>query len=425
MKNTTLGYIEFNNQFLMLLRDVDKSDGSLGKWLGIGGKIEEKETADQCFIREVFEETGISLKQEDIKRRGIVDFKSSNYDDERMFLYTANVTSDFFNPDCNEGKLQWINKNQVTSLNMWEGDAVFLGKLLNQDSFFVCSLIYDGENGDKLKDVIDDRLILSDVDSLEDEKLFLYTSLNENNLKRVYEPKEGVFIAETPVVIKRAVDNGYEPESFLCEHRLLFELVQYSYMNVPMFSASSDVLCDLTGYGLTHGMLSVMKRKKTLSLDELLYKNDIRRIAVLENVMNPANTGAIVRSAAALSVDAVIFTKGAADPLYRRAIRVSMGNIFDMPYSFVDGTEWINTLKNSGFKIVSTALSEDSVFINDEKINNIKNEKLAICFGTESTGISPELLKNSDYVVKIPMSKHVDSLNVAAASAVTFYALCL
>lgn len=442
MKNTTLGYIEFDNCFLMLYRGVDKKDGSLGKWLGIGGKLEKGETADECFIREVYEETGIVLSSKDIHRRGIVDFKSSNYEDERMFLYTATASSDYIKPDCNEGNLEWINKSEIHSLNMWEGDFVFLNKLLSDNSFFVFSLIYDGENGDELKEIIEDKLILTDIDSLTDDRVFLYTGLNENNLKHVYEPAEGVFIAETPVVIERAIENCYEPESFLCEHKLLFDLAKYSHIDVPKYSAKSDVLCELTGYGLTHGMLSVMRRKKLLSLDELLEqgtmennaadevmdnneKREIRKIAVLENVMNPANTGAIVRSAVALNVDAIIFTKGAADPLYRRAIRVSMGNIFDMPYTIVNGQSWVDTLKDKGYKIVSTALSDKTKDINAPEIQKLKNEKIAICFGTESTGISNELLDASDYIVKIPMSKNVDSLNVAAASAVIFYSLCV
>lgn len=452
MKQTTLGYIEFENKYLMLCRDIDKHDGSLDKWIGIGGKLEPKEDADACFIREVFEETGITLAKSEIKRRGIVDFKSEKYPDERMFLYTAKVANDYFNPDCNEGTLKWIDKNDILSLNLWEGDIVFLKRILNLDitrienesnilkskeSFFVLSLIYGGTTGEELVEVQEDKLVHTDITSLEDDKLYLYTSLNENNLRRVYEPAEGVFIAETPVVIERAVYNNYKPESFLCEHRLLFDLAKYAYLDVPIFSSSSETLCDLTGYGLTHGMLSVMRRKKLMTLEEIICdkntnqpvesdnKNDVKKIAVLEDVMNPANTGAIVRSAAALGVDAMIITKGASDPLYRRAIRVSMGNIFDMPYTRVKDYKWVDTLKENGFKIVSMALSEDSHNINDSEIKRLKDEKLAICFGTESTGISDELLQKSDYVVKIPMSKNVDSLNVAAASAVTFFALCI
>lgn len=487
MKQTTLGYIELNNKYLMLCRDIDKQDGSLNKWIGVGGKLEKGESADECFIREVKEETGISLSLSQIKRRGIVDFKSEKYPDERMYLYTAKISTcenekcdDFMIAGsgldilkaaekaeefiCTEGTLKWIEKDEILKLPMWEGDAVFLNKLINGNSFFVMSLIYGGENGDELCETVDERLILSDVNSLSDEKLFLYTGLNENNLKRVNEPKLGVFIAETPVVIDRAVENGFIAESFLCEHRLLFDAAKYAYLEAPVYSTSKETLCELTGYGLTHGMLAVMKRRKLPALSELLKSDagynrgetkdylanngEIKRIAVLEDVMNPANVGAIVRSAAALNVDAMILTSGASDPLYRRAIRVSMGNIFDMPYTIVKGSDWIKELKEAGFKIVSMALSDNAVDINDPILDEIKGRdrldshygygdfktdenvnkkgsKVAICFGTESTGISRHLLDNSDYVVKIPMSKNVDSLNVAAASAVAFYALCL
>lgn len=158
MKRTTLGYIEFDDKYLMLYRNVDKSDGSLGKWLGVGGKIENDETEDICFIREVQEETGITLNESDIVLRGIIDFKSDSYESERMYLYTATTHSDYFNPLCNEGNLKWINKNEILSLNMWEGDHVFLERLLNSDSYFEMSLIYGGKNGEELVDVSDKLL---------------------------------------------------------------------------------------------------------------------------------------------------------------------------------------------------------------------------------------------------------------------------
>ena len=153
---------EYNNSYLMLYRDVDKSDGSLGKWLGVGGKFEENETADVCFIREVFEETGIILKKDDIVARGIVDFKSNNYANERMYLYTASVDSDYYDKTCNEGKLSWIKKDEILNLNMWEGDHVFLERLLADKPLFNLSLIYGGESGDTLSEIIDDVLIHDD-----------------------------------------------------------------------------------------------------------------------------------------------------------------------------------------------------------------------------------------------------------------------
>lgn len=421
MKNTTLGYIEFNNKYLMLYRSIDKKDGSLGKWLGIGGKLEKNETADDCFIREVYEETGITLTGSDISRRGIIDFKSESYESERMFLYTAHVDAPDYQ-QCDEGQLEWIDKDKVLSLPLWEGDHVFLEKLLADESFFVLSLVYAGRTGDELSQIINDKLILSDVDSFDDNPdLYMYRDLNENQLRRVFEPELGVFIAETPVVIARAIECGYMPINFLCEHHQLFEVCKYNHYDTPLFSASESLLTKLTGYGMTHGMLCVMRRKKLPSLEELL-ANKPSRIAVLEDVMNPTNCGAIIRSAAALGVDAMIFTKGACDPLYRRSIRVSMGNIFDMPYTIVNSTDWTEFLKANDYKIVSMALCENTISLDSPAVDDYKKEKLAICFGTESTGISQALLDKSDVIIKIPMSKNVDSLNVAAASAVAFWA---
>ena len=159
MKNTTLGYIEYNNCYLMLYRNVDKSDGSLGKWLGVGGKFEKNETSDECFIREAYEETGIALSTKDIVLRGIVDFKCDNYESERMYLYTAKVSSDYYNPMCNEGNLKWINKKDILTLNMWEGDHVFLERLLSEKPYFELSLIYGGPSGDTLVEILDDTLL--------------------------------------------------------------------------------------------------------------------------------------------------------------------------------------------------------------------------------------------------------------------------
>ncbi|MCR5388405.1 MAG: NUDIX domain-containing protein [Lachnospiraceae bacterium] len=420
MKNTTLGYIEYNDCFLMLLRDIDKSDGSLGKWLGVGGKLEKGENADDCFIREAFEETGIKLSKEQIKRRGIVDFESDKFAPERMFLYTASADSDFFR-DSDEGTLKWVKKDEVLSLNMWEGDHIFLEKLLSREGFFAISLRYGGESGDVLKEVIDGKLILTDVDDVNDEKLSFYSSLNETQLKHFYEPEPGLFIAETFMVIERAIDAGYEPVNILCEQNRLFDAAAYDYLNVPLYSAPGGMLKQITGYNLTMGMLSGMKRKPLLSVDELLCDSNIRRIAVLEDVENPTNTGALVRSAAALGIDAMIFTKDGADPLYRRAIRVAVGNIFSLPYTVVSGSSWIKALKDAGVKIVSLALSDNSVNLGDEILNDLKSERVAICLGNEKNGVTKELAESSDFIVKIPMAKNVDSLNVAAAGAVAFW----
>lgn len=408
----------------MLYRSVDKSDGSLGKWLGVGGKHVKGESADACFMREAYEETGIRLTSDLIRRRGIVDFLSESYECERMFLYTANVESDYFAPDCNEGNLKWIPKSEILDLSLWEGDKFFLTKLINEEPFFVMSLSYGGRTGDNLKEVTEGKLLLTDISSLSDENLKKYTGLNENQLKHIYEPDEGVFIAETAVVIARAVKEGLEIESLFAEHYQLFDASTYDYLEVPLYSCAHELMCTLTGYNLTHGFLAVMNRKPKMALAQLLEDSSIRRFALLEDVMNPTNVGAIVRSAAALSVDALLLTKGCADPLYRRSIRVSMGNIFTMPYSVME-EDYIKELKNAGVKLVAMALSDEAYDLGDERLKDLKNERVAIIFGTESTGISDGLLKQCDYVVKIPMSKEVDSLNVAAASAVAFWEMCV
>ncbi len=435
MKYTTLGYIEYNGAYLMLYRDINKNDGSLGKWLGIGGKQEPYEHIDDCFIREVKEEAGITLSRDMIKRRGIIDYVSESYGKERMFLYTVEVNSDYFDNTCNEGTLKWIDKSEILSLNLWEGDPYFLKKLLNNSPFFVMSCIYGGKNFDELQDVVEDALVITDVLCGEDsqtersEKFKVYTDYSENQLRRIYEPKEGLFIAETPVVIERAVNSGYEMESIFIEHSRLFDASIYnsnaknSDFQPEIFTAKEDNMKNITGYGLTMGVLAAMKRKPLASLEDIVTNNNIRKIALLEDVMNPANVGAIIRSATALNVDAIVCTSGCADPLYRRAIRVSMGNIFSVPYTIVENDNYISILKNNGFKIVSMALSNNAKSLMDKEIMSLSNEKLVIVFGTESTGISKELLEKSDYIVKIPMSNEVDSLNVAAASAVAFWEL--
>ena len=228
-----------------------------------------------------------------------------------------------------------------------------------------------------------------------------------------------MFIAESPKVIERALDAGYEAVSFLMEKKHVEGEGKYILERcegIPVYVAEFEVLTKLTGFMLTRGMLCAMRRKP-LPLVSDICKN-ARRVAVLEEVMNPTNVGAIVRSAAALNMDAVLFTKGCSNPLYRRAIRVSMGTIFQVPFTFIDD---INELKALGFKTVAMALKEDSYSIRDERI--IKEEKLAIILGTEGDGLKTSTIDNADYTVMIPMSHGVDSLNVAAASAVAFFQL--
>lgn len=258
-------------------------------------------------------------------------------------------------------------------------------------------------------------------------ELDLYARTSEVQLLRYYEPSPGLFIAESPKVIQRAVQAGYQPVSFLAEHRDLEgeakELLA-QFPEIPVYTGEYEVLVKLTGYALARGLLCVMQRKKLPSIEEIC--NGARRIAVLENVVNPTNIGAIFRSAAALHMDAILLTNGCCDPLYRRSARVSMGTVFQIPWTFFDrkiswqkeGTKLLNKL---GFKTVAMALRDDSVSIDDPKL--LAEKKLAVILGTEGDGLANETIVDCDYTVKIPMSHDVDSLNVAAASAVAFWEL--
>lgn len=258
-------------------------------------------------------------------------------------------------------------------------------------------------------------------------ELDVYARTSEVQLLRYYEPEPGFFIAESPKVIERALHAGYQPVSFLVEHKDLEreagEILK-KYPDVPVYTAEYEVLVKLTGFALTRGMLCAMRRNP-LPLAEEICRN-ASRIAVLENVVNPTNIGAIFRSAAALHMDAVLLTGGCSDPLYRRAARVSMGTVFQIPWTYFDKkTAWpgegMQLLKNMGFKTAAMALRDDSVGIDNQALQ--AEEKLAIVLGTEGDGLSSQTIADCDYTVKIPMSHGVDSLNVAAASAVAFWEL--
>ena len=258
-------------------------------------------------------------------------------------------------------------------------------------------------------------------------ELDVYAGLSEVQLRRYYEPQPGIFLAETGTVIARALDAGYEPVSFLADRQKVRELEAFSpwRSRVPVYVASHEVLRQLTGYELTRGLLCAMRRKHLPDPEKLLAH--ARRVAVLENVMNPTNVGAIFRSAAALNMDAVLLTAGCADPLYRRAIRVSMGTVFQIPWTYLEGEAQegalpgIRRLHANGFLTVSMALREDSVSICDPKFRAA--EKLAVILGTEGEGLLDETIAASNDTVRIPMSHGVDSLNVAAASALAFWEL--
>lgn len=267
---------------------------------------------------------------------------------------------------------------------------------------------------------------LTDLD--EREELQLYTSLNEAQLLHYYEPNGGIFIAESPKVIERALDAGCQPVSFLMEKKHVQtqgrEILERC-PNVPVYVAKPEILAQVTGYQLTRGMLCAMKRPDLLPVEEVC--KHAKRIAILENVVNPTNVGAIFRSAAALGMDAVLLTGGCADPFYRRAIRVSMGTVFQIPWTYIEGKtcawpeEGLSCLRKMGFKTAAMALKNESVSIDDE--NLLAEEKLAVILGTEGDGLATDTIADCDYTVLIPMAHGVDSLNVAAASAVAFWEL--
>ncbi len=252
-------------------------------------------------------------------------------------------------------------------------------------------------------------------------ELDIYARLSEVQLLNREFPEKGLFIAESPKVIERALDAGYEPVSCLMEKKHIEgegKRILDRVKDVPVFCAEFDILTQLTGFKLTRGMLCAMKRKPPADLSEICKNKS--RIVVLDKVMNPTNVGAIIRSAAALGMDAVILTQGCSDPLYRRAARVSMGTVFQIEWTFADD-DCFERIKALGFKTVAMALKDNSLSINDPRLTS--ESKLAVIMGTEGDGLSDRTIADCDYTVKIPMYHGVDSLNVAAASAVAFYQL--
>ena len=266
-----------------------------------------------------------------------------------------------------------------------------------------------------------------EITDFEDPKLDVYARTKEIQLLNRANPEDGIFIAESPKVVERALDAGYEPISILVEKKHVegeAKQIIKRCGQIPVYTAEFDVLTQLTGFKLTRGMLCAMRRNPLPSVEEIC--RNASRIAVLENVVNPTNIGAIFRSAAALHMDAVLLTGGCSDPLYRRAARVSMGTVFQIPWTYFDKkTVWpqdgMQTLQNLGFKTAAMALRDDSVGIDDKALRS--EEKLAVILGTEGDGLASQTIADCDYTVKIPMSHGVDSLNVAAASAVAFWEL--
>ena len=255
-------------------------------------------------------------------------------------------------------------------------------------------------------------------------ELDVYARLTEAQLLNRFEPAKGMFIAESPKVIHRALDAGCVPVSMLMERKDIngsAKEILERCPEIPVYTADEELLCNLTGYHLTRGVLCAMRRPKLPTVEEICRR--AKRIVILENVQNPTNVGAIFRSAAALGMDAVLLTPGCSNPLYRRSARVSMGTVFQIPWTFTESwpEEGMAQLKSLGFKTASMALSDDSVSIDDPAL--MAEEKLAVLMGSEGDGLTEETIAKSDYTVKIPMHHGVDSLNVAAASAVAFWQL--
>ena len=259
-------------------------------------------------------------------------------------------------------------------------------------------------------------------------ELDVYARLTEAQLLNREEPAKGMFIAESPKVIERALDAGCEPVSLLMERKHIDSQAKDVIArcgDIPVYTSDLDILTKLTGFQLTRGVLCAMRRLKLKSVEEVL--EGARRIVILENVMNPTNVGAIFRSAAALGMDAVLLTPGCSNPLYRRAARVSMGTVFQIPWTFIGSemADWpgpgMEKLRSLGFKTAAMALRSDSISIDDPQL--LAEEKLAIVLGSEGDGLANDTIADCDYTVLIPMYHGVDSLNVAAASAVAFWQL--
>ena len=267
---------------------------------------------------------------------------------------------------------------------------------------------------------------VSEITDFSAPELDEYARLTEAQLLNRFEPAKGLFIAESPKVIHRALDSGCQPVSLLMERKDIDgsarEILERC-PDIPVYTADEELLCSLTGYHLTRGVLCAMRRPPLPSVEAIC--QDASRIVVLENVQNPTNVGAIFRSAAALGMDAVLLTPGCSNPLYRRAIRVSMGTVFQIPWTFLgdETTSWpsegLRLLKSLGFRTAAMALNDRSIPIDDPQL--MTEQKLAILLGTEGDGLASGTIAECDYTVRIPMSHGVDSLNVAAASAVAFW----
>ena len=259
-----------------------------------------------------------------------------------------------------------------------------------------------------------------EISSLQEKGLEIFSTLTEAQLRMELEPEKGLFIAESPKVIRVALDAGWQPTALLCERKHIEgdarDIVE-RVGDIPIYTGNRELLAKLTGYTLTRGVLCAMRRKVMPSVAEVV--KDARRIVVIEAVTDTTNIGAIFRSAAALGIDAVLLTRDTCDPLNRRAVRVSMGSVFLVPWTWLDGP--ITSLHEYGFHTAAMALSDNSISLDDTRLK--EEPRLAVIMGTEGDGLPQQTISEADYTVKIPMAHHVDSLNVAAAAAVAFWEL--
>lgn len=259
-----------------------------------------------------------------------------------------------------------------------------------------------------------------EISSLRQEGLEVFSTLTEAQLRMELEPEKGLFIAESPKVIRVALDAGWEPTALLCERKHITgdarDIVE-RVGDIPIYTGSREMLSQLTGYTLTRGVLCAMRRKTMPSVSEVV--KDARRVVVIEAVTDTTNIGAIFRSAAALGIDAVLLTRDTCDPLNRRAVRVSMGSVFLVPWTWLDGPA--KSLQPLGFKTAAMALTDNSISLDDPRLK--EEDRLAVIMGTEGDGLPHQTIEEADYTVRIPMAHGVDSLNVAAAAAVAFWEL--
>lgn len=264
-------------------------------------------------------------------------------------------------------------------------------------------------------------MAIIEVSSLQQQGLEVFSTLTEAQLRMQLEPERGLFIAESPKVIRVALDAGWQPTALLCERRHISgdaaDIVARLSDEVPVYTGSRELLAQLTGYTLTRGVLCAMRRRPAPSVQSIV--ENTRRVVVIDAVTDTTNIGAIFRSAAALGIDAVLLTRDTCDPLNRRAVRVSMGSVFLVPWTWLDAP--VSSLRDYGFKTAAMALTDDSVALDDPQL--MSEPRLAIIMGTEGDGLPKQTIADSDYTVRIPMAHGVDSLNVAAAAAVAFWQL--